>query len=169
MLATISPSLTTRSTPCATIERTTVYAQAGHFAVGAEPTAVTSIVSSSVAVCLFDEQRGVGGVNHYLLAKAPPKCEQPGRFGDSAILELISRLESLGARKRFLRARIIGGATVSGAIKEGSASLGELNVEIARTSLAQLRIPIVSSDTGGNRGRKFTFHTDTGALSVKPI
>jgi chemotaxis protein CheD len=150
-------------------KRASAYIHAGQFFVGGTPTSVTTIVGSCVAVCLFDEALQIGGLNHYLLAEAPPQNSQVGRFGDSATVELITQLEKAGARIRHLKAKLFGGASVMSEFKHNKTSLGGRNVEIAHQILARYRIPIISADVGGNRGRKIVFHTDDGTVWVKQL
>ena len=147
-----------------------VYLHAGQIFANCEPTIVTTIVGSCVAVCMWDEQKGIGGVNHYLLAQAPTGNAPVGRFGNTAIAELVDRLIRLGARRRWLAAKVFGGAGVMPTLKTaGGGSLGTRNHEIAEELLSSLSIPVVSSDVGGSRGRKVIFHTDNGTAWVKHL
>ena len=43
------------------------YLHPGRLLVSTEPAAVTTILGSCVSVCLWDESRGIGGMNHHLL------------------------------------------------------------------------------------------------------
>lgn len=146
------------------------YLHAGQLFFDHAPTIVTTIVGSCVAVCLWDARSGIGGVNHYLLASAPGATAPLGRFGSTAIPELVERVVKLGAKRERLEAKIFGGACVMPTLKSaGGGSLGARNVEIARELLSKLSIPIVASDVGGARGRKVIFHTDDGTAWVKHL
>lgn len=146
------------------------YLQAGQIFFSREPTIVTTIVGSCVAVCLWDTVAGIGGMNHYLLASAPTANAPVGRFGTTAIPELIEKLVRLGAEKERLVAKIFGGACVLPTLKAAAGgALGTRNFEIAAEMLARLSIPVVSSDVGGSRGRKVLFHTDSGTAWVKHL
>ncbi len=45
--------------------------------------------------------------------------------------------------------------------------IGERNIRVARIMLEERNIPIVASSTGGKRGRKILFFTDTGEVRHK--
>jgi chemotaxis protein CheD len=144
-----------------------VYLHAGQLHAANEPTEITTILGSCVAVCLLDPMRRAAGANHYLL---PMKVGGPHaslRFGNVAIDALIEKMLALGSFECDLRAKIFGGATL---VDGGRApALGEQNVILARETLAARRIPIVSEDVGGTRGRKMILTTDDGVVLVKRL
>lgn len=146
-----------------------VYVQPGGLCVGAAPTAVTTVLGSCVAVCLFDPHRGLGGLNHYLLPYGDGGGPRGCRFGNVAIEELISTLCSHGSRQSDLVAKIFGGADVLDAFRHGDDSLGARNVDVARALLQVKRIPIVAHDVRGERGRKLIFHTHDGNAYIKRL
>lgn len=143
--------------------RARVYLQGGEVFAAAEPTAVTTVLGSCVAVCLFAPGTGIGGVNHYLLPTGPDG--RTGRFGVTAMRLLLERVQALGARKLDLRAKVFGGAGMLGH-RPGGRTLGEQNAELAVQTLAAEGIPILGGDVGGARGRKLVFHADTGEAWV---
>jgi len=152
------------SWPAATPVR--AYLAPGRLYASAEDAQVTTILGSCVAVCLWDAQAQVGGVNHFLLPSGLPASP---RFGDSAVALLIGRLLELGAQRGRLAAKVFGGACVLEAFRAGEWSLGARNVEIAREELAAAGIPVVGEDVGGDRGRKLVFHVRTGSAWVRAI
>jgi len=143
----------------------TTYLHPGQIFVTAEPTAVMTILGSCVAVCLWDGQLKVGGMNHYLLPHWVNEGEASPRFGNVAIQRLIERLAALGSHAAHLQAKVFGGACVLEAFR--TRHLGTKNVEVARRFLQEASIPVVHEDVGGQRGRKLIFHVDDGATSVK--
>jgi chemotaxis receptor (MCP) glutamine deamidase CheD len=71
-----------------------------------------------------------------------------------------------------LRARIFGGGRLLNlASPDGlnSTPLGIRNVEVATELLRKNRIPIDLSNVGGVRGKRITFHTNTGETTVKEL
>jgi chemotaxis protein CheD len=142
------------------------YLAPGRLFASAEDAQVTTILGSCVAVCLWDPQAEVGGMNHFLLPSGRPASP---RFGDSAVALLIGRLLELGAHRGRLSAKVFGGACVLEAFRAGEWSLGARNVEIAREELAAAGIPVVGEDVGGDRGRKLVFHVRTGSAWVRAI
>ena len=147
-------------------ERAVHYLHAGAVFAAATPTAVTTVLGSCVAVCLWDARLQVGGLNHYLLPFAPGGAPPCARYGDSALPELVTRLTALGATPAHLQAHVVGGAHVLQEL-EHARHLGSDNVQLALRFLAALNIPVASRETGGTRGRQLLFHTDDGATRVR--
>lgn len=146
-----------------------VYLHAGQLFASAESTAVTTILGSCVAVCLWDPRRQVGGINHFLLPHWVGNGLASPRFGNVAVGSLIELLLDLGSRRQDLRAKLFGGASVLSASGRDGAHLGKKNVEIARKLLGQEGIPVVAEDVEGRRGRKLIFHTEHGTAWVRPL
>lgn len=137
------------------------YLQPGQLLVSALPAAVTTILGSCVAVCLWEPQRGIGGMNHFMLPMASSSAAASPRFGPAAMEQLLAKMREAGARLPLLRARVFGGACMF-AEMQSAAHLGQKNAEVALQFLDRRGIEVVQSDVGGNRGRKLIFHTDEG-------
>lgn len=149
--------------------RINVYLHPGQMIAAPESSAVTTILGSCVAVCLYDLQTGIGGMNHFLLPFDSGEGQGTGRFGDRAVPELIEQLSAIGAEPKRLQAKVFGGACVLDAFRDRENHLGSQNVRAAQKILAAASIPIVSADVEGRRGRKLIFHTDDGAAWVKAL
>src|SRR6185503_2046462 len=130
--------------------------------VSARPLALATVLGSCVGVCLFDDARGVGGMNHFLLPDSAGHARPGARFGDAAMYQLLADVLAAGASRDGLAARVYGGACVLAAFA-GARHLGERNVEVALDFLDARAIPVLECDTGGRRGRRILFHTHTGA------
>jgi chemotaxis protein CheD len=144
------------------------YLPPGQLVACSEPTAVTTILGSCAAVCLWDRRRAVGGVNHYLLPDWTGPREFSPRFGPVAMEQLLARMRSLGCQDRDLEAKLFGGAKILGG--GGSENhLGLQNAAVARAQLAASGITLVAEDVGGDRGRKLVFFTDTGVALVRKL
>ncbi len=146
--------------------RQSVYLHPGQVHASADPSSVVTVLGSCVAVCLFDLQSGVGGMNHFLLPHATIRDQTP-RFGGIAMARLLEQVLELGASRGRLRAKIFGGACIIDAFK--SRSLGTENVEVAVKALREAGVPVLERDVGGRHGRKVVFHTDTGAAWVRAL
>lgn len=149
--------------------RRRVYLHPGQLHAAAEPTEVTTVLGSCVAVCLWDPEARIGGVNHYTLPLPPGGDRRSPRFAEGAIEVLLEQVLSLGGVKRHLRAKVCGGGGSLGGGRMSGRSLGLENVEVARERLTALGIPILAEDVGGARGRKLIFQTDTGIAWVKRL
>jgi chemotaxis protein CheD len=150
--------------------RRSVYLHPGQVLACREPTLVTTVLGSCVAVCLWDPTSCLGGINHYLLPYWAGGGLSSARFGNVAIRELVDGLLGLGARRTTLAAKVFGGACVFDAFDgNGRQHLGAQNVERAVSLLEDEGIPIVAADTGGRRGRKLVFRSDDGAVWLRAI
>jgi chemotaxis protein CheD len=127
----------------------------------AEPALITTVLGSCVSVTLWDKDRRIGGLNHFVL----PKGGSSARYGDTAMLELLEGVLSLGAHLRSLEAKVFGGAAVLPVGGEGT--VGTANVAFALGELARRGIPVAGRRTGGERGRLLMFNTESGEAFVR--
>lgn len=145
-----------------------VFVHPGKLAVSATPCRITTILGSCIAVSLHDPQAGVGGINHFLLPRAP-RGETSSRFGDQALPQLLDAVERLGARRPRLVAKVVGGACVLDAFRDHVAHLGNQNASLAFEALHELKVPVLMAETGGRKARHVTFHPHTGDLVVRSL
>ena len=142
----------------------TAYLHPGQVVVSAEPVQVTTILGSCVAICLYDERTGLGGLNHFVLPDLST-MDPSTRYAGPAFRELLTRLRALGARSASLQAKVFGGSDTLGFSAE--TTIGARNVESARSLLTLAGIPNVGGDVGGTVGRKLLFDTSGGAAWVR--
>lgn len=128
-----------------------------------QPYEIATILGSCVAVCLFDTKLHIGGMNHYLLPEWNGKENESLKYGNSAILKLIHKLEYFGSQRTDLIAKIFGGGAVI-QNTENKFNIGLRNVEIAIQTLKEKKINILNSSIGGNYGRKIIYYTQTGEV-----
>ena len=145
-----------------------VYLHPGQLAVAASPCTMTTVLGSCVAVCLHDPIKKTGGLNHFLLPKAPT-AEISTRYGDAAMRRLLVEMLRLGSNVSQLQATVIGGACVLHAYLGNKAHLGQNNVRMALDALALAGVRVMVKDVGGNRGRHVTFHPHTGDVVVRQL
>lgn len=145
-----------------------VYVHPGQTAASAQGATITTILGSCVAVCLFDPVARVGGLNHFLLPRAPLGAPS-ARFGDIAVPRLIESVCALGALPSRLEAKIIGGACVLDAYRGGPSHIGRSNVRAALEALIETRIVVVTMEVGGDRARRVVFRPGTGDLLIRYI
>jgi chemotaxis protein CheD len=144
------------------------FLQPGQLHVATKPTAITTILGSCVAVCLWDPVRHIGGMNHYMLPHPSAGNVAGPRFGAFALEELLTQVRAAGGRLPFLRARVFGGACMFQAM-QAPTHLGVQNVDLALDFLSRRAIEVVEVETGGNRGRKLVFFTDEGSACLNSI
>lgn len=149
--------------------RATAYLHPGQLVACTEPTTVTTILGSCVAVSLTDRRRGVGGVNHFLLPWWTSARSATTRFGNVACERLLEQVCAYGASPRSLEARVYGGASLLGGVAPTMAPLGAKNVDVALEFLAAHGIPVIESDVGGSRGRRLVINTDDGRAELRAL
>ncbi|MGO9085557.1 MAG: chemotaxis protein CheD [Candidatus Sulfotelmatobacter sp.] len=137
----------------------------GQVFVSAEPIAISTILGSCAAVCLWDRHRKAGGMNHYLLPEGPDEGTNRLRYGNVANAELLSQVLALGCEVRNLQAKIFGGASAFGA--NPLRSVGSKNVQLAETFLRSAGIAVVEKDVSGKRGRRLVFQISDGVTTIK--
>lgn len=150
------------------VARTRHYVAPGQILVSASPAAVTTILGSCVAVCLWDSQKRIGGINHFMLPQFAEVGAASPRFGNVAMEQLVEQMRLAGARLPMLQARVFGGSCMFEPM-QGPDHLGQKNAGLAIDYLRRRGIQIVETDVGGTRGRRLIFHTDEGTACLKLI
>lgn len=132
----------------------------GEYRISDRPEAVMStVLGSCVAACMWDEDRGIGGMNHFLLAQAQNQAGAGDiRYGVHAMEVLINALLRAGARRDRLRAKLFGGAKIATNLRD----IGASNASFAREFLKTEGIPCLAESLGGTQARRVTFQPVTG-------
>lgn len=123
---------------------------------------LATLLGSCVAVCLYDPQLKIGGMNHFMLPSGKPNAssEQDALLrGDYAMEVLVNALLAKGARKSRLRAKAFGGGKVIAVI---TTAIGDNNIAFTTSWLEREGIPLLAQDFGGPWSRKVLFEPDSG-------
>jgi chemotaxis protein CheD len=124
-------------------------------------------LGSCIGLALLDRRVGVAGLAHVVLpASTGNAAAESYKFADFAVPELINRVVSAGGRRQMLEAALVGGASMF-AVSTSSLEVGQRNEAAVREHLAQHRIKIVASETGGQRGRTIRVHVGTNQVTVR--
>ena len=134
--------------------------------VTSEPTMVSTVLGSCVAVCLWDSRFAIGGMNHYLLPLWNGDGLATPKYGNIAIRQLLEKVVAKGAERRNVQAKIFGGAAMW-SNSDGLFAIGLRNIELAQQQLQELQIPVVASDVGGTLSRKIFFNTGDGSVLLR--
>lgn len=145
----------------------TLFLGPGEIHASAEPTQVSTILGSCVAVCLWDPVLRAGGMNHIVLARGGATSGNL-RYGDAAITALLAAMVGLGAPPRRLMAKVFGGGAVLPLV-ESPRSIGMENVRAALSELRRHRIPVIAESVGGCRGMLVRFDTGTGEVLLRRL
>ncbi len=126
-------------------------------------------LGSCVVVILYDKISRVGGLAHVLLPD-PSYSTTPDRremFATTAIPDLVSGMEEVGAHRSRIEARLVGGASMfRELLSPERPNIGDRNVSAARDALEGNGIPIIGEDVGGSFGRSVHFDVKDGQVRV---
>lgn len=133
----------------------------------------TTGLGSCVGVTLYDAAAKVAGMAHVMLPSSSIAREgtlNVAKYADTAIPEMIRRMEDLGARTERMEAKLAGGAQMfafGGSLD--TMRIGPRNVESCKELLKRYAIPLKAEDTGGNYGRTIEFDCETGVLFIRSV
>ncbi|MEM9708125.1 MAG: chemotaxis protein CheD [Pseudomonadota bacterium] len=134
------------------------YIAQGEHAVGSEPDhVIATTLGSCVAVCLWDPDHKLGGMNHILLPD-DGDWSSLNNFGGTAMDQLVNALLKAGAMKSTLRAKVFGGA----AMIAGLSDIGARNAKFVLEYLTSEKIPCDAQSTGGTAARQVRFWPHDG-------
>lgn len=132
---------------------------------------VTYALGSCVGICLYDANLKIAGLSHIMLPSSTefsPQGIQIYKFADTAIIELIKKMEQKGANRVRIKAKIAGGAQMFQGFNNSSiSSIGDRNVIAVKEVLRGLKIPILAEDVGKNYGRTQYFNSIDGSMKIK--
>ena len=136
-----------------------------------ESSVISTVLGSCVSICLYSENRRMGGMIHFGHPKAFSDFGQSKdfRYGEIAIPALIHEFINLtGDHPSTFTAKIAGGASEL-IVGKQSYDIGKENINIARKILSDNEIAIVGEDTGEMFGRKILFYTASNRLQVSNV
>jgi chemotaxis protein CheD len=135
---------------------------------GAADVLVSLGLGSCIGLALVDRRTGVAGLAHVVLPASDGHStgQNPLKFADRAVPELIDRVVRLGGCKPKLEAVLVGGASMF-AVSSASLEVGQRNEAAVLEQLKAQRIPVIASETGGNRGRTIRVHVDHMRVTVR--
>lgn len=131
---------------------------------------ISYALGSCVGVCLYDPGKKLAGMVHIVLPDPESGTDRsnPYKYASSGIESLIQEMETLGARRRRMTAKIAGGANMfKGA--GGKWEIGKQNVAAVRKFLEKMNIPVVAEDTGRDYGRTIIFSVEDGSLEIRTV
>ncbi|MCG3188808.1 MAG: Chemoreceptor glutamine deamidase CheD [Burkholderiaceae bacterium] len=123
---------------------------------------IVTTLGSCIAACLWDRERRIGGMNHFMLPDG-----DGGRYGSYAMELLINNLLARGASRSSLEAKVFGGGAVIPAM--ASLNVGERNTQFVLDYLQLERIPVVSKDVLDRCARKVCLLASSGKALVKRL
>ena len=146
----------------------------GEFYVSREDKGITTVLGSCVSACIWDEQRAIGGMNHFMLPLTAKESHSvtwgnansdATRYGNYAMEHLINEILKHGGERHHLKAKVFGG----GKIIANMSDVGEKNSAFVLDYLNIENIPILAQDLSKDYPRKVFFDPTTGKALMKRI
>ena len=141
----------------------------GEFFVYDEDILVMTTLGSCIAACLWDRDKRIGGMNHFLLPDmgAGSTGGDSGRYGSYAMDLLIGEMVKRGATRGGMEAKIFGGGAVISGMN--TINVGERNTAFVLDYLRTERISVVNKDVLDIYPRKVCFLPASGKAMVKRL
>ena len=154
-----------------------VYLKPGEAIISNNAAIVSTVLGSCVSITMFNLQWKIGAICHNLLPICRDKsmcgdnCPEAFRYVECTIKRMVTEFTSRGINKSAIEVKLFGGADMfkPNAGKNNSITVGKQNIETAIKMLGDFGLKIVTSDTGGSRGRKIIFYTQTGQVLLKRL
>ncbi|MDP2808757.1 MAG: chemoreceptor glutamine deamidase CheD [Rhodocyclaceae bacterium] len=142
----------------------------GEYYVTTSSMVLVTVLGSCVSACVRDREKGLGGMNHFMLADSAAEenlTSPSARYGTYAMEILINHLLKLGARKNNLEAKVFGGGRVMASLS--SSQVGERNSSFVIDYLKTESIPVMAQDLLDVFPRKVYFFPHNGRVLVKKL
>lgn len=141
----------------------------GEYYATAENMALVTVLGSCVAACLRDREKGIGGMNHFMLADGGDAgaLSASARYGTYAMEILINHLLKMGARRGALEAKVFGGGCVMATL--AGSQIGKRNASFVMAYLRTEGIPVTARDMLDVHPRKVYFFPSSGRVLVKKL
>ncbi len=138
----------------------------GEFFVFDEDILIMTTLGSCIAACLWDREKRIGGMNHFLLPEGSGGSDS-GRYGNFAMDQLIGEMVKCGANRSTMEAKVFGGGAVISGMN--TINVGERNTAFVLDYLRTERITVVSKDVLDICPRKVCFLPASGKAMVKRL
>lgn len=132
------------------------YLLTGYIFLNPEPSLISTVVGTSVAVSLWDQNKNYGGMANYLYPYAKVRETATSQYGNVAVRYLLKMLMEAGTKEQDIKAQIFGGAETSA---PGGKKIARDNIRVVKNILRKFGIQVVSEDVGGCLGRKIVYNT----------
>jgi chemotaxis protein CheD len=136
--------------------------------VAGDDIAISTVLGSCVAACLWDRATGFGGMNHFMLPEGGSDTGGlAGRYGIFAMEQLINELIKRGGRKQGFEAKVFGGGAVMKNFT--TMNVGERNAKFVLDFLRTEGIRVASQDLLDVHPRRVVFFPTTGRALCKKL
>ncbi|HMV52112.1 MAG TPA: chemoreceptor glutamine deamidase CheD [Rhodocyclaceae bacterium] len=139
----------------------------GEYFVTRQEMVLVTVLGSCISACIRDREKGIGGMNHFMLPEGGEDKGGSARYGGFAMEVLVNHLLKMGARRSQLEAKIFGGGAVMSSLT--SSQVGERNASFAIEYLRTEGIPIAASDLLDVYPRKLYYFPVSGRVLMKKL
>jgi chemotaxis protein CheD len=146
-----------------------IYLRPGEIIVTSEPTIVTTVLGSCIAVTFYAQSAGFSGMCHAMLPYANQATDHAFRYVDKALHYMINTFHQKGIKDHEIEVKLLGGGDVLDRISAITASVGQQNIAAALEFFDHEGLNLAASDVGGQMGRKIHFHTRTGKVLLSRV
>ena len=126
-----------------------------------KPHRLSTLLGSCVSVCLWDEERRMGGMTHSMI---PTGGTSRQHATDGSIHELVRRMERAGCATSRMKAKLFGGFSPFRALTMAG-RIGVANIESAVGVLREYGLSIVARETMGEGGIVIYQNTESGEVT----
>lgn len=135
-----------------------------YYVTGKADEVLVTILGSCVSACIRDSQKGIGGMNHFMLAEGEAGgwggAGKSTRYGNFAMEKLINELLKLGCSRDALEIKLFGGGNVT----DSRNLVGTENAEFVVRYLESEGLKWVAEDLGGPYPRRIQYFPATGRV-----
>jgi chemotaxis protein CheD len=139
----------------------------GQSVVASEPTRLTTILGSCIALAMYSPHHRLGMLSHVVLPHSSGDTSHPAKFADTAVPYMLATLKDRGIKPGNLIAKIAGGACMFGDGK--FMQIGDGNIQATLKALGEAGVPVAGQDVGGTLGRRVCFDLASGSVTVECI
>lgn len=130
---------------------------------------ITYALGSCIGVTLYDPWAKVGGLLHFMLPESKLDRQKaqakPCMFADTGIPPLFQEAYRLGAEKKRLQVKVVGGSQIMD--DSGFFNIGKRNYIALRKIFWTNNVLLQAEDVGGNVNRTLRLEMKSGRVWVK--
>lgn len=129
---------------------------------------ITYALGSCIGLCFHDQRLNLGALLHIMLPlNMEAGRKNPLKYADTGIRETLKLMESKGASRSRITAKIAGGAKMFEISGGNLGNIGQRNIESVRMHLKREGIQLLKEDVGGSVARTLLFDPATGMACVR--
>jgi len=150
------------------MDKKNLFVLPGELTISRQPAIISTMLGSSVAICIYNKSANISGMNHFIL---PNKGDDPvkTKYADFSTAKLVTMLKKFDANSANFVAKIYGGSEGSEHLSSATEGIGKQNIDAAMKLMNFYSIKVVKREIGGNNNRKIFFDTTTGEVNVRVL